>query len=251
MKQILFSLAISALLITSANAQRVYFCENYTESGDPVGINSAWTITATAGYIYVLYNQPSTIEADELVYSIDKLLDGTYKSYATRYIKNDPKKNWALLDYNFTEDGSYKVSVSAGGTTFASEYVTISWKETSDSDTDSDVMKFIDSEVLVCKEVSNEEPVGQSTTFTLESGGNNLYVYARLGRTIDSDEVILDIYKDDGTGNYQFKDTKNFTVTNTWERIWLKYFFTEPGSYEISVYTKESVWVNTCYITLY
>ncbi len=251
MKHFFISLALFALIALTTEAQRVYFCESYTEDGDPVGINSAWTITADAGYVYVLFNQADVIQAEELVFSIDKLLDGSYKSYSTRYVKNDPKKKWALLDYNFTEDGSYKVSVGAGGNVFASEYVSISWKAPSDTD-DNDVLKFIESDISVCKDVANELPIGQSETFTLEPGGNNLYVYADIMRTIDSDEVILDIYKKDtGTGNFEFKDSMTYTVTSSWEKLWLKYFFTEPGDYEISVYTKENVWVNTCYITLY
>lgn len=252
MKQLFIGLAFFMLIFSTSQAQRVYFCENYTESGEPIGANSSWTITTTAGYVYVLYNQPETIQAIEIVFSIDKLIDGNYKQYSTRYVKNDPVKNWALLDYNFTEDGSYKVTATADGSALASEYVTISWKETSETtESDEDVLKFIDSEVFVCKDISNEEPVGQSTTFTLDPGGNNLYVFVKSGRTIDTEEVILDIYKDDGTGNYSYKDSMNFTVTSTWELLWLKYFFTEAGSYEISVYTKENVWINTCYITLY
>src|ERR1035437_3320157 len=126
-----FFLFVVFLITSSAFAQkRIYFCEGYTSTGEPIGISNIWNIRSTGGKVYLLYKNDSlNISTATIFLFIDKLEGKEYKEFFTKSLIPDKNKNWVLYDFKFTESGEYKILfLDAAGTNLATEFVTIKLK---------------------------------------------------------------------------------------------------------------------------
>ena len=72
MKKLSILLALLTLLYVGSFSQRIYFCANYTASGEPISTGTVWNITAEGGYIYILYQQGSSEMPNTINFYINK-----------------------------------------------------------------------------------------------------------------------------------------------------------------------------------
>lgn len=251
MKTTLLSLVAGICLLFSAgdaNAQRkIYFCSDYTSSGEPIGISPSWVIKPEGGKVYMLYkNDGVNISTGTIYIYVDKLSGGTYTEYATKSLTPDKYKSWCIYDYTFTEAGDYKVTfVDAGKKNLATDYVSISMKESTKLSSD----YYSGSRVIFCEDVtSNGDPITKSDVFNIGRDGGYVYVLVDHLKELKTTEIIVDIWK--GEGYTEFVETKRFTVEDNWVWTKFKYTFYAAGDYKISVYNKDEVFINTGYVTI-
>ncbi|MCR9067109.1 MAG: hypothetical protein NXI00_24300, partial [Cytophagales bacterium] len=192
MKTLITVIFAGLLSIASSQlyAQNVYACEDYTSSGDPIGIGSTWTIKPDGGYVYLLYKQNRTITDDAIYFFIDILQGGDYEEFDTELVTPEAGKDWALLDYKFTKAGEYRVEIiNSTYETVASTYLTINVKggttssnnntgnnnnnrnNNSNSGDEVDTYYYSNSKVIACEDVKSNTPINVATTFNISKGG--------------------------------------------------------------------------------
>ncbi len=110
---------------------------------------------------------------------------------------------------------------------------------------------YSNSKISFCEDVVNGNCSGAYTSFDIsKKTGSWLMIYIdNAGKPILSEGLILDVYKKDGK-DYEFYKTDKYDITSTWDHPNIKYTFTEKGDYKVNVYNKESVKINTGYVTI-
>lgn len=263
---------ISALMLMAAglSAQRIYFCDNYTSSGEPIGANTKLSCPPEGGYVYILLNTGSSnIPTDKVYIYVDKLTTTDYVPFDVKDLSADITKNWVVYDYKFVSTGDYRVTIKdANMKELAKDYVTLVPKETgSTTSTEDEYDDYLDyddptsmfyytySTVEACVGVDTYSgtPNTVSTRFTIDRnlGGRVYFKVSNPGKDIHTDQFVVYINKNDAAGVSQTFDTKYYTVNNS-SRSWdyFYYDFYSEGDYTISVYTKDFVFVNTTTINL-
>ncbi len=262
MKRLVLIVFLS-MVIFMGYSQRIYFCENYTQSGEPIGPSTKLSSPASGGYIYVLYqNGSSNITADKLFIYVDKLVSGDYIPFDVKDLPVDKAKNWSFYDYNFVTVGDYRVTVKdQNQKELSKEYLQIVLKEeTSSSDSsDDDWLDYDDptsmfyytySTVEACVGIDSytgtPNTVSKSFSIDRSLGGRIYFKVSNPNKDIHTDQFIVYINKNDASGTSQTFDTKYYTVSSpsrSWE--YFTYDFYSEGDYTISVYTKDFVFINT------
>ena len=99
------------LLVTSLfNAQQIFFCKSYTNSGEPIDAKLKWEIEPYGGEVFILYQNGGKPIMDPLCYVfIDKFNEGAYRPFDSRVIKVDRDDTWAVINYEFKEEGKYEI----------------------------------------------------------------------------------------------------------------------------------------------
>lgn len=260
MKTFFLSVLTGLFLFFSADAQaqskKVYFCSDYTPTGEPVGVSSVWSIASTGGNVYMLYqNGGANISTGSVFLFVDKLSGGTYTEYSTKTLTPDKYKSWLIYDYTFTEAGDYKVSfLDAASNVLAVDYCTIKVKSdgtagtvTKTSGITSDY--YTTSKVLFCEKVTEGgEPVTRSDVFNIGPNGGYVQVLVKHTKPMKTTELIVDVWKGDSYD--EFVETKRFTVEEPWAWTNFEYTFLTTGNYKFSVYNKEETFINTGYVTI-
>jgi len=254
---------ILSLIILTVYSQRIYFCENYTTSGEPIGPSMKLSSPAGGGYIYILYqNGSNNVTADKLFIYVDKLATSDYVPFDVKEMTVDKTKNWAVYDYNFMNIGDYRVVIKDQNLKeLSKEYLQLVLKEeepaTSSSDDDwldyddpTSMFYYTYSTLEACVGIDSYTgtPNTVSTSFSIDRslGGRIYFKVTNPSKDIHTDQLIVYINKNDASGVSQTFDTKYYTVTDP-SRSWdyFIYDFYSDGDYSISVYTKDFVFFNT------
>lgn len=260
MKTIFKTFAATVLFFAitiSSYAQKIYFCENYTIDGDPIGASSVWNISADGSMVYILYQNGSTaINQDKLYLCIDKLSNDAYVSMDVKTLTPEKTKTWYVYDCTFYSKGDYKITIKdANYKELAKEFVTIKIKETSTYDDASSYDYYTYSSVTTGTGINSSTGVleGESTSYIIDtqSGSYIIFKVDNDGKEIGSSELIVDIWRKNSKGDYdEFVETKNYDITSTFDWVYFKYTFYNPGDYKFSVYNKDSNWINSAYVTI-
>lgn len=261
-KTVLF--IILSMVILAGYSQRLYFCEKYTDSGEPIGPSTKLNSPVEGGYIYMLFqNGSSNITADKLYLYVDKLATSDYAPFDVKELPVDKAKNWSVYDYFFASVGDYRVTVKDQNMKeLTKEYIQLVLKEeevSSNSYDDDDWLDYDDptsmfyytySTIEACVGIDSYTGVPNtvSTSFSIDRslGGRIYFKVSNPGKDIYTDQLIVYINKNDASGTSQTFDTKYFTVTSP-SRDWdyFYYDFYSDGDYNISIYTKDFVFINT------
>jgi hypothetical protein len=257
MKAFLLSVLTGVALMVSADAQaqskKLYFCSDYTATGEPVGVSSVWNISPSGGNVYMLYqNGGVNISTPAIYVYVDKLSGGSYKEYSTKSVVPDKYKNWVIYDYTFTEAGDYKITFLDGSkNTLATEYCTIKFKSGTTAAKTSGVTSdyYADSKVMFCENVTTDgDPITRSDVFNIGPNGGYVQVLVKNPKAMKTTEIIVDIWR--GEGYAEFVETKRFTIEDSWAWTNFEYIFYTTGNYKFSVYNKEETFINTGYVTI-
>ena len=256
-KKILLLLVAIVVSATIYAQKRIYFCDDYTQAGEPVGTSNVWSIKPTGGNVYMLYkNDGVNITTSSIYVYIDKLTGSDYKEFATKTLVPDKYKSWVIYDFKFTEAGEYKVSfLDASSNPLATEYATIKVKEEVASTASAASTKltsdyYTEAKVVFCESVDdNGSAVTASSEFNISrSDGGYTYVLIDHIKPLKTTELIVDIWK--GDDYKDFVETKRFTVEEPWQWTDFKYSFTTAGKYKFMVYNKDEVFVQSGYVVI-
>jgi hypothetical protein len=239
-------------------SQRIHFCKNYTETGEPISPGSIWTISGTGGNVYILFqNGGKSLNVNSVTYYIDKLSSSSvYLAFDSKYITADPSKTWNVLDFKFTAEGDYRVKVLLNLVEVATEYVTIKSNAlpatpgTTTASTDAYVGSSITAGTDITLSSGFVHNQGTSFNLNAQSLARVYFKVSNGTNRLNTTKLIVDIYKMNNSGTYDFYVTKNYDISDlNW--VYFSYDFYLSGSYKVNVYNGTSAWINTAYVTIY
>ncbi len=86
--------------------------------------------------------------------------------------------------------------------------------------------------IYFCEGVDDDgQPINESDTFTIPSGGGYLYALVHLPYEVDCDFVNIDVYRN---GNYE--TTIGMDTEYNWTWFWKQITFYKSGDFDIEVY---------------
>ena len=166
------------------------------------------------------------------------------------------KKNFPSIFYSdiiWSEDGDYKLSIVEGQKEIATEYYSVNVTEddylnilnTQDDynkyNDPNNTFYYIDSKVEFCEFVNgNSEPVNFNSEFPV----GNVSIHVTNYKPIISDELKIYIYRLKGKKDQELIDKKYFPINSGSLSESFTYYFGTKGSFVVSVYANEDVWVN-------
>lgn len=256
-----FTIALFFAISLSSTAQKIYFCENYTSDGEPIGSGNVWNINPDGGMVYILYQNGTTaINQDNLYLYIDKLSNDSYVPMDVKTLTPDKYKTWYVYDCAFYSKGDYKITIKdANYKELAKEFVTIKLKESTTTSSslgaEDDYDYYTYSSITTGTGINTATGVLENPTSTFlidtQNGSYVIFKVDNAGQEIGTDELIVDIWRKNDKGSYDaFVETKYYTITPTFDWAYFKYSFFTPGEYKFSVYNKNSNWINTAYLTV-
>jgi hypothetical protein len=265
MNKIVSLLSIFLIVALSMNAQtsvggKVVLCDSYDDYGTPTGIHSDWSIAPEGGYVYILYTQDRYIGQELSLYIDKKNKSGNYVAFDTRYFKYDAdnKKRFAVYDYEFKEEGDYKISVVINGTnTLATTYSNVAFtvpKENIENKKKAgnvvDTYYFEDSKITFGTAIDDKAVVsGEAGSFSLMNGKRDIVAKLQQDKDLNVTQVVVEVY-----GGVDYKEkvyTQTYNIpSKTWNWIKVPLSFTKPGKYVVDMYNEDDVFINSGYVEI-
>jgi hypothetical protein len=249
--------------LTTLDAQRVYFCDNYTATGEPIGANTKVLCPEEGGYIYILYQNGmgKLLSGDYFIY-VDKLSGDSYIPFDVKSISSDVSQNWFVFDYKFLTAGDYRITIkNPAQVEVAKDYLQLvednstggSSTDIYDDPTSTFYYTYSNVEATTSITASTGDIPAAYTSFNIDPslGGRIYFKVSNSGQAIGTDEFIVFIDKKDAEGNSEIYDNKIFTLLDknkTWDQFYVDFY--SPGEYIVTVYSDFMVFINTVTITL-
>jgi hypothetical protein len=172
-----------ALFITLAvNAQnKIYFIEDVTENGEPVGHSNTWAIDPAAGSstIYMLYTHNKKVIPDsQLTVKIQVLGDDSkYADYSEDIYNIEKGSTYVIFELPFSEAGNYRVTIVDGKKkNLAVESLEIVLAEGAGTEISAEHAKGY--KITFCDSVTEEGvPLKEMKEFKLKKGEARVTVY--------------------------------------------------------------------------
>lgn len=244
---------ISVLSISFVFGQDFYLSNGKTNGIEFGDINNhSITINNYTGYNAVIYNHGvSEIEKPILVVSL-KENSFYHPVYAIKLEKkNSPSIYYG--DINWKQDGDYKLSIMEGQKEISTNYYSVNVNEDDNlniSDLSDDYNKYndptntfyyIDSKVEFYESVNEfNEPINLNSEFHL----GNVSVLVSNNKPIIANELIVSVYKLKGKSNQVKVDEKKIPFNSGDLSVSFNYYFGIKGSFLVSVYTNDDIWIN-------
>lgn len=114
LKKLSLCIALFMAVAVAVAQNKVYFVEDVSEAGEPVGAADVWAISAAeGGLINVLYtNNNKTITDAQLTVAVEKKNDaGAFDAFEEYTVEIEEKKSWVLFTLNFTETGNFRIII--------------------------------------------------------------------------------------------------------------------------------------------
>jgi hypothetical protein len=110
---------------------------------------------------------------------------------------------------------------------------------------------YKDSKIIFCEDVVNGDPVNASTFFIIGSNGGYVTIMINNGKPIQTDKLIVNVWKASGNDNYEeFIETQKIAINPNMYSPFFKYIFYDAGRYKIVINNKSEEWINTEYLTI-
>ena len=255
------SLAFNAL----AQGEKVVLCESYDKTtGTPTGINKNWDIEKEKGsYVYVVYSQDKIIKDKLSLYVDKKNSSGSFIAFDTQSFDYNPstdKKNWAMYDYKFTEEGDYRISVMGkGDDALAVAYTNIGYMKDDGTDKSTDIIDvkddgtdtyyYEDSKITFGESAEEGEMKGEATEFKLINGKRDFVCMISQDKDFKVKEVKVSVYT--GESYKELVSEETFTVGGLdWNWIKIPISVKKTGKYVVDIYNEKDTFMNSGYIEI-
>lgn len=203
-------------------------------------------------------NGPNKLNTTSFIVDIYKMnTSGTYDFYVTEKY-NISDLNWVVFNYTFYTAGSYKLSVYTGTSAYINtSYITIyAYNSNTPNNNSNTTTDYSGSSVSAGTDIdlSTGYVYGLGGPFNRSSSTHKVKVHFKVNngtKSVNTPKLIVDIYKMNSSSTYEFHKTNYYDLKNS-SLSWVvfNHEFELAGTYKISVYNGNSVWVNTAYITV-
>lgn len=244
-------------LVTASfsGAQELYFCESYTDNGEPIGHDFNWEINPWGTYIYILFKAPKIIEDPVLYLFIDKEEEGRYEPFDSKAIPVEQPVKWIAYNYKFSQPGRYEIYfMNSEQKMIKKGVVKLTYKSESNEDRQPVTSKYYDKcEMIFCERVIAEKPLNNKISSSLRDNGGLIYVFLRMDKPLNTSFIKAEIWKKGGNAfEYdEFIAEKKFKTETNWTYSYFKYTFSDPGEYKIIVLNDTNVEMKTNFFTVY
>jgi hypothetical protein len=275
-KLTLLSLILFVFGTVRLGAQNLYFCDNFTDAGEPMGTTNAKTFESKGGYVYLLYDNGKNIKNKVLLINVAIQKNNEYTPFDTKVFDNiDHSKTWAVYDYNFSQAGNFKVTILDGEKKeLAKGFITVTLKEGKKKDhdfvndnkkKDEDEEKddegdgfdkvndgYYNAKMTFTTDIKDGKPVDDYSTFTITSSGGYIYIYVMNDKPLKSAGINLIISKmDEDTYKYDKEVTNEpYTINGKIPGTYIQYTFYEAGKYKVEVTNKDDIKIASGYVTI-
>jgi len=204
-------------------------------------------------------NYGDPLNTEEFIVDVYKKSDDSYSSFVeTKSFTISSDKSATYFKYFPPSAGDYRLSVYTKSSIFINDgYVTFlskngntnsstkETKTTSGSSYAKSKINFTNDEANVLKSENYYKE------FSIGKEGGFIYtVVDNYPDKLNTDQIVVDIWKKKGNKYDSFVETKRYDITSTLDYTYFKYTFNETGEYKISVYAKDETWINTGYVTI-
>ena len=255
MKELKYILTILVLL-SSLNAQEIYFCNSYSEEGNPIDARNVWSIKPWGSDIYVLFdNEGSPIDENLNFMFIDRYIDGSYRPLDSKAINVKSGATWFAYNYKFVDPGKYKVYfVDRNKKQIASGTVTIQMENDFISNNNGATSLYYDGvKIKFCQQVIAGRPVNEIESGSLnENDSLEVSVFLQHNASLNTDVIKVDIWeKETRSIEYEkFIESKKFKIQSSWQYAFFKYDFTKPGDFKFNIYNQNDVLITSGFFTV-
>jgi hypothetical protein len=235
---------IAVFLLTSffsmVEGQKLYFCERYSTSGEPINISNKWVISDSGGGIYFLFKPEKGAKGGLTYFYIDQKQGDSYKENDVRELNIGDDAGWVVMDYKVKEPGEYKITVlDKLKNILATEVLSVSVKESKTSPA-----YYKNMITTFCKKVEDGAPVDAFSELTLpESGEASVSLLMKHDKPMKSFRLIVDVWtvKDDKLDEF----VESLTVDADTDELLaeLEYTIFSKGEYRFMIYNNESVFM--------
>lgn len=240
------------MAVTVAIAQnKVYFVEDASEAGEPVGAADVWAISTTeGGAINVLYtNNKKVITDAQLVVSIEKKNDaGAYEEFEEYVVDIEEKKSWVLFGLNFMSTGNYRVIIkNAAKKNLAVgnlELVAAEEEAVVDEIDEAHAKGF---KITFCDSVNEEgNPINARKEFKLNKGAAKVVVLISHEAGLKSSSFTLKVTKSGGGE----PEVIELTCDPEWSAFYYDLSLTEKGTYTVGLFSPSGKVLNFEMVTV-
>lgn len=252
MKKIAALAVLFALSSATCLKAQLFFCGNYTDTGEPMNVSNTFSLGEKGGYVYMLYsNKKKVIHSKALNIVLAKQVGKDYLPYAKDQMDVQDKKTWAVEDYHFTESGTFKVSILDGSHEIGKAFLSVFLKNSKNGDqtakNDPD-QGYYNATVSFCTGVEDGKQVGVGSTFTT----GKVTVFLANDKELSSDSMSVMVYKKGpGSATYdQYVDYAKYGINPVIKRTYFEWDFTEGGEYSVEIYNHKYAKMGVGYITI-
>jgi hypothetical protein len=255
MSRRLLTLILTIIYLTGFSfAQDLYFCESYTEDGQPIGPINKLEIKPYGTAIYILLDNNSQFNDPLLYLFIDKLVDDKFVPHDSKTINVKNEDDWAVTSYEFSEQGIYeayflnssqsRIATGRLSTYFSEEYTNQVFTPTSRSSGDC--------EFVFCELVINGKPVNQFNSVSLARTEGQVFIYLNYFMPFGIDKFQVQVWeRSTSNSNYEeLIDSKKFKILPEWEDTFFRYIFRKVGEYKIDIYDDDNNFIASNVITV-
>lgn len=238
---------VNAQVAFDPKEKSIVLCESYSTTGSPSGIASYWDIDKTkGGYVYILYTngtQTISTQTNTLLLFVDKLdKNGDYQVYDTKTFDVKTRVKYAVFDYKFTEEGTYKISAYQKDKTLATTIATINYKKSQTTTTNTQNYSYNNTtssspSIVACEDFDDKgTPKGVYSVWNITDEAHIIPLVFKNGNKPISTSGTLYLYVDKkgNDGKYFPYGTEkfNFKTGDNW--AYFDFAFNDPGEYKIA-----------------
>lgn len=249
----LSALLVLLFLSLGLSAQnKIYFVEDITDDGKPIGEANLWAISPTeGGSIYVLYtNNNKPITDAQFSIKLDRKNDaGTYELYDELTVETDNGKTWLLFSIPFTEIGNYRITLqNAAKKNLAVENLELVFteEEAAPEITDEYAKGY---KITFCDSMGEGgTPVNPRSEFKLKKGKVSTGIYFSHTQGLQLSAFIVKITKAGATTAEPVE--LEISCDPEWGAFIYMYDFTAAGTYTVAVLTPAGKLLNFEMVTI-
>lgn len=250
MKKTLLSLLALVFALSAIAQNKVYFVDDATETGEPIGHATTWAVPpGEKALVNVLYTNNKKIITDkQLLMKVEKKNDmGLYELAEEFVVDTDEGQSWAFFAAEFPSLGSFKVTIqSAAQKDLAVEYIELieATTEVIDEITDEHAKGF---KLTICEDIDEDgNPVNVKTDFKLTGGKAMVMLHIAHKDNMKANRFTIKISK---KGENAI-DTFDINVEPESPEIYYEHEFTKAGTYTITITAPSGKTIGTGTITV-
>jgi hypothetical protein len=217
-------------------------------------------VSSSGSYAYfVVDNYPNNLNTDGLIVDVwKKASSGSYTDFVEtkEFDLGSSVTTTTYFKYSFYTAGDFKVMVyNKNSKWINSAYVSTSLSGNSGNNNSGGSGAYSGAKCFWTVDVDNLKGDGtgaeEDKSIIISANGSYAYlVVTNYPSTLQTLGLIVDVYKQDGSGNYTMVETKEYDLSSGLKTTYIKYSFYNKGEYKFQVYNKDQKFIGSGYVTV-
>lgn len=238
--RILFLLALILSVRCGGFAQQIFFCQDHTLEGKPIGIADTFNLAESGEAVEMVFQNGKPFFSPKLYFFIDRWEGSRFEEYDTKTAMTEHGSTWAALQYRFLRSGAYRVMVlNADKQELCRKQVMVSINE------DQGTPEYYNGvQAMICTAAPNGKPLDTLDVYRLRTGQTGLLtVLLRHVQPLGSSRLVVDVWVGAGDGAGVYVETIELETSPEWMHTQFKYEFDSYGVYSFRIYNEQEVFI--------